>query len=498
MTRSFTPPWIALFVAYGLGVTGALGDLPRSPEHEAQLFFADHAWRDWWGRFDARWYGGLDVTTVPLVAAQLVALLAKVPGLGVERAYAVVVGLAGVLTGLGAVRLARALATTPTQGAGWLVVAAAASPLAWLCLIPQGLLPGTLALGFALNAAAWARAEGLPALLWTLVSGAAASAAHPMGLLAVLLTAPALVRSARSLLCVGLGVLVGGLAAEVPLRAAVATWAAAPSNLPEAARTAILLLALVGLVVALRQRAARAAAIELGALALAALASLGTAVVPPSLLLALALTLALAGLASLEGAPGWPTFVAAAVVFALTAATLGWYRNADTRSRRSALRDVEWVLANAPDGERFRFVSLGVGREWLELSRRVRPRAIDGALDWLVPSWDGLRPDDAVARARLAEAVADPARALRWAIVGAQGWDETLSGLGFRNVGAWRGNVTLWQRDQASPMPPTGAPWQRAPWPVVVLGPLVGLLALVAALAGLRELRTGTSPQPTA
>lgn len=495
MTRTFPPPWIALFVAYGLGVTGALGDLPRSPEHEAHLFFADHAWRDWWGRLDPRWYAGLDVTCVPLLSAQLVALTAKLPGVGLERAYALIVGLAGGLAGLGAVRVARALAPDEVHGRGWLTVAAAACPLLWVGLIPQGSLPGVLALGFALNAAAWARsADPLASLAGAACAGAAV-ASHPIGLLVVGLAVVPLAARWTTAAALVVGAALGLGVAWGPLQL---MWGSSAAPAPGVGAAHLLTVSLAVGVAALaaRRRAARLVVVAVGAAGLGALAPQGGTVVPPPLALAGALTLALALAAALEPAPRWTGLLVAALVFAATAATLGWHRNADTRSRRAALRDVEWVLANAADGERFRFVSLGIGREWLELSRRVRPHALDGALDWLHPSWDALRADDPQARARLTAAVGDAGQALRWVIVGAPGWDDALLGLGFRNVGAWRGNVTLWQRDAATPLEPAAVPWQRAPWTVVVLGPLLGAAALLAALVSLRALRATPAASP--
>src|SRR4051812_25656758 len=82
---------LAFAIAYLLAWFGALFGLPELPEHELQLFMASHYVGSPFELSDPRWYGGFDVSWRPPGFYVLTALLARVPGLGLERAYALVV-----------------------------------------------------------------------------------------------------------------------------------------------------------------------------------------------------------------------------------------------------------------------------------------------------------------------------------------------------------------------------------------------------------------------
>lgn len=487
MTRHVPPAFIALFVAYGLGIVGALGDLPRSPPHEAQLFFADHFVRDWWNQLDPRWYGGVDVTVVPLVHAQLAALFAKIPGLGVERAYAAVLVLAAASFGLGVVRLARSLSTERT----WFVVAAAASPLVWLTLIPGGRTAPVLALGFALNAvASLKQASTVLEEVTALALAAGAVAAELSGAATLFLLAPLwLSTSPRRIALLISGSALGLLASWSALTSSASVLS--DVNWPWSRWVSLSVAAASAVWLLIRREKLAAVTAVLGCLA-AGLASL----IPISIeTLALVISSVSLSLVASTAVPRRVAFMLACAAFITTAATLGIARNHDTRSRRAALREVEWVLANVTDGDRFRFLPLGVGSEWLELSRRVRPHSMDGGLAGT--SWDTLNLE--TDGRTLAALLSRDDAAIRWVISGTAGAQALLEPLGFVSVGAWRGNVTLWERSSTKPLAPQAIQRVRTPWRVGVLSPLCGAAALIVLLLGLtRLLRQNAVEDPVA
>jgi hypothetical protein len=205
-----------------------------------------------------------------------------------------------------------------------------------------------------------------------------------------------------------------------------------------------------------------------------------------------AVVLVLCCLAPVEREASRTGALVAALSLVTTASLLGWYRNADTRSRKQALREVEWVLAHVENGHRYRFVTWGVGDEWVELSRRVLPTSIDGML---APnrSLDATEVNDAEAVARLRTKLEKPELAIRWVVVGLAAAAPTLESLGFVPVGAWRGNVTLWERRETAPIPNEAPVHVRVSWSHGVLSPLLGVgavLVMVLALAqAIRETR---------
>lgn len=487
MRRSFPPASSGLFVAAGLALLGALADLPRSPAHEAQLFFADHALRDFWGRFDARWYGGVDVTLVPSLVPRLTALVARLPWLGLERAYALVLAWAGAAFGLGVARLGTAL-TPPTSAApqSAFVLGAVSAPLVWIALVPAGEPGVVLALALALNAAAFTFDGARPLeLVASAGLAAAAAAAHPIGLVALAALAPTWVRRGLAPVSVLLGAGLGAVA----LGQALASSATLVPRLtvPPWATWAVVASAALALVTAALRRRAAVALLAAASVLVALAAPWAPRHLPALALLAVALTLALVALAAVDPLPGWAGLGAAALVFVVTATTLGWYRSADTRARRAALRELEWALANVPEGERYRFVTVGLGPEWIELSRRVRPGSIDGALEGALPTLDRLElPDPAASRA-LRERLEAPAAAVRWVVTGRPGAEPLLEPLGFTAVSAWRGNVTLWERASTAPLGEQPHARVRAPWHATTLTPLLGLASV--ALLGLALVR---------
>ncbi len=486
MTRLFPPAWIALFAAYALGMSGALGDLPSSPLHEVQLFLADHLRREWWSRFDARWYAGFDVGTVPTLAAQLAALLAKVPFLGLERAYAVVVALTGLVFGLGAVRLSASLRDEEQHG--WLTVAVAVAPTFWVLLVPQGALPAALSIGFGLNAIAWARQATRP-IEWasTLALAGAAVAAHPLGVVVLIAAAPVWILGARPILPRVLSMVAGGALGLVAGWSSLPELVAAEGPVDERLRLVAATAGVLALAGGALRRAPSVAAVGVAGLLLAGTAHLAPAQLSSFAVLAAAISLSLIGLSALEHVDRWPSLVVALGLLLLTSAWLGWERNLDTRSRRQALREVEWVLANVPDGERHRFITVGIGPEWVELSRRVRPGSISGGLPWRGPNTDTTSNEE------ISGLLSDPTNAIRWVVMGASGGQAWLEPLGFVSVGAWRGNVTLWERKDAPPITAAGERVKLS-WSIAILTPLLGVGALVVLALALVQLARRAPP----
>lgn len=500
MRGSFPALWLAVFTAAGFGLLGALADLPRSPAHEAQLFFADHALRDWWGRFDTRWYGGVDVTLVPSVLARLAALLARVPGLGLERAWAGLLAITGAAFGLGVARLASAHATS--RPAGFLLIGVAATPLVWVALIPAGEPAVVLSLALALNAVAWTREGSAPLdLASSLVLAAGAVAAHPVGLVALAGCAPLFLRAGlRQVLALALGVSLGAVAAQDAL------WADSTLQprlvLPVWVAHAVLAVGAVALVSLLARRAFAASALAALSLLVGLLADVAPAQVTSLAALTVAAALALLAVALEDLPPGGSGLAVAGLVFALGAGALGWYRAQDTRGKRQALKELEWALANVEGGERFRFVTLGVGPEWIELSRRVRPDSLDGALEGGLPSWDRVDLSQPSAVEPLLARLTDASASVRWVVTGRPDAAPLLTPLGFSAVSAWRGNVTLWERASTAPLDLTRSPRVKAPWRVTVLTPLLGVASLFLLLLAAVRLRRGTNelevvPEPT-
>ena len=497
MTRAFPAAGLALAVAWGLGVAGALGDVPRFPDHERQLFFAEHLQRAWFERHEPRWYGGLDIEVHPPVAHQLVALLARVPGIGLERAYALMVLLAAMLVAMGQVRLAQTLGT-PKQQRGWLMVAAVAQPCVWVALVTLGHYPAVLGLGLALNAIATAASRHEthlgPAAVGLLTAAAAAS--HPAAALLLLTGAPLLFKRRSAFAALGAGWLLG-VACAWPFYARLTsgTFLSLEGRLPSAAwqLVALAVAALVAFATVTRQPLALWAALV--GLVMLGMSAVKLPFVSPDAWVMYAVIVVTAGLAALEDAePRVTSLLLAIAAFTTTAIALGSARSTDTRPRRAALREVEALLAR-PGEERFRYLTIGVGPEWLEMSRRLKTASADGGLAWVAPPVDELTGTDRAGLERLSMLLRDPRLAVKWVATANDAADDTLTPQGFRVVQAWRGSVRLWVRENTGPLNGLPMVGGRLPFGFSVGAPGLGLMALLAlGFTVLREWRTPNAP----
>jgi hypothetical protein len=160
------------------------------------------------------------------------------------------------------------------------------------------------------------------------------------------------------------------------------------------------------------------------------------------------------------------------------------------RDRRSALAEVTQFLAR-PGQDQWRFMTLGIGNERLELSRLVSVGTIDGGMPWLraIPeladsryySLDDLPLDEPAAQAILRRVLGRADRlGLRWVVSVRPEADPLLTEAGYRAIGAFAGAVVLWAKDSVPAV--NAAPATRSSWGVVWgCGP-VALLALGLAL----------------
>ncbi|MCC6808352.1 MAG: hypothetical protein IT381_13090 [Deltaproteobacteria bacterium] len=500
------PISVPLAIACAFGLMGALSGLPSQPDHEFHLFVASHYEHAFFSLYEPRWYGGFYITGHPPLLHALTAILGRVPGLGIERAYAII--LAAIPMGLvvaawmtGGV-LARGSSAAPRAS-----LLVALNPLVYLLLIPFGQAPFVLAVALGLLSAS-SFLEGRTGVAAGF--GAAAAACHPLGLLLPLA-----------------GVVVG-LARAQRIRVAIAAVAmlavsfvtmwpffagyvygltrVLPKNpLSLASGTSFAIVAAmvlggVALFVAVDKKSSRnARGLGIAGLALAAVAHFGVGPVYWDKLLffsALATALALA----LDLSRRLSSVVLLLVMIAASYA-LSLKKPGRTRDQRAALVETSAFLAREGH-DRFRYMTVGLGKEALEIGRRTAAGSIDGGMPWLktLPeldaqpfySLDELPLDDARARSVL-EAVLARADALHLAwLISADGRaGEIAARYGYATLAAFPGGVVLYQKEvtplvAATPAPPVwakglpvrgwGVLWSLAP--LLVLACSIGAFSL--------------------
>jgi hypothetical protein len=462
---------VAMALAWAMSLFSALGDLPRFPRHEQQLFLAEHYQRSWWNALDARWYGGFDVTTHPGGVAQLVALVSRLPGLALERAYAIMAAGAALLVALGMTWLARALG----GGRGWWAVTAVALPPLWLALVPWGEVAAVAAVGLALVALA-ASLEPAANPVFGLSAALAAGAAvicHPIAL--AVLPASLLAPRRAGATFVGLAL---GVAASWAFLTQWLSFARPPAHLAEA------LWACVAASVLVAARSFATQQVRPGAIALlGALVSLGALTRPPFITAAACLlastALTAAAVAGCEKKPSRWAVVATMAALVTTAGFLGQASQVDLRPSRAALKEVE-ALLRRPSEAQVRWLTLGIGPEWLELSRRLAPSSIDGGFEWLRPSLD-LLSNDEEGLARLSQAL-EPSNSVKWVVSRDGRFDTSLTKHAFRVVSAWRGGVRLWVRDDTPAVQVGATRTLGLSFGFAALGPCIAILGLLASV----------------
>jgi hypothetical protein len=142
------------------------------------IFFADHYRRDWWGLWEARWYGGFPVVSYPPLVHQLVGLLGF--AVGVEAGWAMV--LLGTLIALPFAVVAFARRFVGSRPAWYAGLTAPFIPAVSMAAHTFGQLPTLFGLACALTGLAFLadflrtgrRFQGCRAGLWL----TAAAAAH--------------------------------------------------------------------------------------------------------------------------------------------------------------------------------------------------------------------------------------------------------------------------------------------------------------------------------
>jgi hypothetical protein len=488
-----------LICAYALSLFGALFGIPNQPEHETHLAMAYHYSSDLFSLWDTSWHGGFSVAWHPPLLHVITAALGKMPGFGIERAYAAVTVLIAV--GLVAAIGALAKEVSKDKPAEWIV---ATSPLMYGLLYPLAQTP--LLLGLALAIAATASMlsfiRGGEWMRFVIATSGFTLAlfAHPLALPLVLagyalawvraVDAPRvrLVATALGLLAVlavsgfGLAPFISATRTNAPMT--VGKWSVwSRSGIALFSASSSLLLG--GYALARARGLAR-----LAAAASVLVSVLATLHVPPQIPEDKMWLFALVAAALAAGAVQ-PKLVAAlaALSFVVSAYVLG-RTEVHERRHRKALAEVAFALSEEGT-ERFRYLTLGLGNERLELSRRVRASTYDGGVAWLTrdasgahvayASLDGLSLEDdrerSVVEGYLQEA---DSLGLRWVISARSDAEPLLKANGFHLVAAWGGGVVLWTRDVKPLADEAAKRTVYVPWTLVPLS-----LSTLAALAAL-------------
>ncbi|MBL9037903.1 MAG: hypothetical protein JNG84_05240, partial [Archangium sp.] len=387
----------ALVLAWALGVYAALGGLPTQASHELHLSLAHHALESATTLSSIRWNGGQSMAGHPPLFHQVVALLARVPGVGLERAYAALMALLPVLLTFA---LSLLVERTSSRSAGhvaaWLC---AAHPLLFQYVFPYGQGPFTLGVALALAAGAcWATSNswrgvvaGGALAVASVSSHAAAVVALAVAGVLALCVQPSWKRRVAIIISalVAAGVAVWLLAPFIEaMRAAVAT----PGSkllAPRSAVGAIVIgLSMWSAVVALSIGRVPGRVVGVATLACAGLSFVsGRVGVAPDKwvwLAAMCIPMCWAFASEAVERVAWLRASVTAVV-ALSGATSAWLLGRDdTRygTRNRALREARAALEE-PGAANFRYLTLGVGTERFEMARYVWARSADTGVPWV-------------------------------------------------------------------------------------------------------------------
>jgi hypothetical protein len=141
-----------------------------------------------------------------------------------------------------------------------------------------------------------------------------------------------------------------------------------------------------------------------------------------------------------------------------------------TRDQRAAFAEIIGFLSR--DGQaRFRYATVGFGKEQLELGRRVQVGTIDGGMPWLTtlpelgeaPSIDELSVSEPAAEAALRKILARADElSLAYVISADPSAAAVITEAGYRSAAAFAGNVVLFVKDvppivERRPEPPAWA-----------------------------------------
>lgn len=507
MTSGLTPRSGALLLAWALGVYGSLGGLPMQPAHELHLSLAQHALSSFTSVWSTQWDLGHSFAGHPPLLHQLVALLARLPFVGLERAYAVIIALTPVvLTAAMGVFVERLDSPRTGDVAAWLT---AANPLGYLFLFPFGQAPFLVGTALALMAGAcWlSKADGPRALVAGALFAVAAVCSHAaavvaLGVVAVMALTSRDATPRWKLGVLGSGVAAGGMAALVLEPFIELMWAnpASPGSKLDSeslVSTAVVWgmiawSAVVSLV--LGGRTGRFVGFVLLTLALLSLTHVMPGVAADKWLW-LATAFSATGWALVSTTSASPTLsarvgLAAVLALLLTSSmVLGGSNNDGYGHRNNALREARAALEQ-PGSESFRYLTLHVGAARFELARRVRAPSLDTGLPWVAASslkgtgfvnLDELPLGDPRGQAALDQVLAQAdALHLRWVIAADSRATRLLQSRGFDLRSAWKGDLTLWERASATALmapvaPPNSTSW---PWAVTPLSSMAVGLAL--------------------
>ena len=444
-------------------------------------FSQDHYARAWFRLWEPRWYGGTEVVGHPPLVHQLVALGSWLPGANIERAYALLLLLTALLFVLGMGALGEALEGTVEAGRAALL--GAAYPVLYLFLFPYGQLPFVFAISGMLLGTSFILNGLRRERTWRVVSGVllcgAGAAAHPWGIL--------------SFAAVPAAVLVNNPEWRRPTG-----W-----GVPLALATCILLLCLVvahPFWIWLQRdgyREVMSSKIDFGINFKPGIAWMGIGSVGAGVAI-------YAGKSTASRVLGWGTFLCMAVfvllsmqsgiaadkslwlggvcsilaislaqfwdrsegktIFALTlllfglgaAASLGGHDVRTTRKFRTTMAEVAGLLSQR-EHQAWRYLTLGVGNERLELGRRAAAGDLGGGFPWgpgheflrgtSYESLDALPLAERRAQEVLAGILSDADRySLRWVIAAGTEATPLLEAAGFEMRHAWRTGLLLWEK----------------------------------------------------
>ena len=516
---SITPRMGALVLAWALGVYGVLGGLPLQPAHELHLGLAHHALGSLTNLWSAQWDLGHSFAGHPPLLHQLISLLARVPMLGLERAYAVSMALVPVLLTFAMGWFVERLESRKAGDiAAWLT---AANPLCFLFLFPFGQAPflaGTalaLMAGASWHSAAWgARAQLAGAFFAVAAVSTHAAAVVPLAVVGGLALCSKTL-SARwrvGVVASALGAAVLAAVALAPFLREMLANPITPSS--KLFGTSSLTRAMVwgciawSAVVSLGLGGWQGRWLGAGLIALAAMslthAPIGVAG-DKWLWLAAAFSPVGWALASERGAREMTPrqlsssgLLCVLTLLVISSYVLGGSSNDGYGHRNTALREARLVLEQ-PGSESYRYLTLDVGAARFELARRVRAPSLDTGLPWVAASaleGTGFVNIDELPLAQPAGVAALTrvlARAdelhLRWVLCGDSKATPVLKAQGFELRSAWKGDLTLWERATVSALgPPTPPPDSRS-W-VWAFMPLT-TLALAGAFAPWRHRERG-------
>lgn len=515
----------SLLFAYAFSFYGALGGLPGEPEHEIHLFLASHYAEDYFSLNDPRGENGFSVVGHPPLCHQMVALLSRLPGLNLERAYAVLTVAVALLLVLGSFALVGVLIDWGLTATSTLALTL--YPYLYLFLFPYGQLPFMLSIGLAFGASAAiglsARTDNrlAPFLAGALTVGSIT--AHPLGALPIALSLALCVfikstSERRTSVRRNLWWLLLSLAASsqvaylalVPFFESVWNHQGRTISLSKlhlgqnpAVDASALVIALASLLIMLLAKHRRERALALVSLFIlfASVWAQATGIATDKLLwlsgaFALIASGSLINWLVIRSGPAIP--LAGIVSLALANAyILSQPPTQVTRKHRTTLTELVAALRQ-PGYEQWHYVTLGLGAERFALARKLRIGSLDSAMPWLLPteelrgtpyySIDELPLGDRSAKEVLHKLLRSADKhSLRWIITVDDRASALLEPYGYTVHNAWKEGVVLWSKDSVPPAVP--AIRQRTPASFLwgIIPPLSLLISLVLCLAMIRE-----------